>query len=200
VISDGALGPGTLTKIGTGALTLSGANTYSGVTTVTDGSLVVNNRTGSGTGAGALNVNAGTLGGKGIISDSTTIGTGTGSGAFLAPSVASRQPTILTLNNILTFKGDGNYSYKLNTRNAQADQVIANGVTIESGAQVDFNAVDNKRLTVGTIFIVINNTLANPISGTFANLADNSIFTVGRNNYQVSYEGGDGNDLTLTVR
>ena len=80
-----------------------------------------------------------------------------------------------------------------------ADQVIANGVTIESGAQFDFNAVDNKRLTVGTTFIVINNTSANPISGTFGNLADNSTFTVGLNNYQSSYEGGDGNDLTLTV-
>ena len=72
-------------------------------------------------------------------------------------------------------------------------------MTIESGAQFDFNAVANKRLTNGTAFIAISNTSANPISGTFANLPDNSTFTVGRNNYQVSYEGSDGNDLTLTV-
>lgn len=44
-----------------------------------------------------------------------------------------------------------------------------------------------------------SNTSANPIAGTFANLADGSTLTVGRNNYEVSYEGGDGNDLTLTV-
>ena len=32
-----------------------------------------------------------------------------------------------------------------------------------------------------------------------ANLPDGSTFTAGRNNYQASYEGGTGNDLTLTV-
>jgi hypothetical protein len=46
---------------------------------------------------------------------------------------------------------------------------------------------------------VINNTAATPIAGTFSNLADGSTFTVGSNNYQVNYEGGTGNDLTLTV-
>jgi fibronectin-binding autotransporter adhesin len=46
---------------------------------------------------------------------------------------------------------------------------------------------------------VINNTSAVPITGTFANLADNFTFTVGRNGYQMSYSGGDGNDLTLAV-
>jgi hypothetical protein len=49
------------------------------------------------------------------------------------------------------------------------------------------------------VFTAISNTSATPISGTFANLADGSTLTVGRNNYQVSYSGGDGNDLTLTV-
>ena len=72
-------------------------------------------------------------------------------------------------------------------------------MTIESGAQFDFNAVANKRLPTGTAFTAISNSSANQISGTFANLPDNSTFTVGRNNYQANYEGGDGNDLTLTV-
>ena len=63
----------------------------------------------------------------------------------------------------------------------------------------NFTPVANKRLTAGTVFIAISNTSANPIIGTFANLPDGSTFTVGRNKYQVSYSGGDGNDLTLTV-
>lgn len=48
---------------------------------------------------------------------------------------------------------------------------------------------------------VLNNsgTAATPISGVFANLADGSTITAGSNTLQVSYEGGDGNDLTLTV-
>ena len=37
------------------------------------------------------------------------------------------------------------------------------------------------------------------MSGTFSNLADGAIVTVNGNNFQPSYEGGDGNDLTLTV-
>jgi hypothetical protein len=55
------------------------------------------------------------------------------------------------------------------------------------------------KLTAGTVFTAISNTSAAPISGTFANLADNSTFTAGQNTYQASYSGGDGNDLTLTV-
>jgi len=113
-----------------------------------------------------------------------TIGTGSGAGAVLAPSVGVNQPAALTVQNgMLTCKADSTYIYKLNTNNARADQVIARGVTISSGAQFNFQAVAS----------------ANPIAGTFANLADGSTFTVGRNNFQVSYSGGDGNDLTLTV-
>ncbi|PYI95728.1 MAG: hypothetical protein DMF00_15655 [Verrucomicrobia bacterium] len=81
----------------------------------------------------------------------------------------------------------------------QSRQVIANGVTIDSGAQFNFVAVANKTLTAGKVFAVISNTSANPIAGTFANLPEGSTFTVGHNTFQASYEGDDGNDLTLTV-
>ena len=190
---------GGLIKAGTGTLILSGANTHTGGTTVSAGILIASNRSGSATGTGSVNVNAGTLGGKGIIQGAVTVGTGSGAGAVLAPSVGSNQPARLTLKKTLTFKADSYYTYKLNTNNARADQVIAKGVTIESGAQFDFQAVANKRLTSGTVFTAISNTSANPISGTFANLPDGSTFTAGRNNFQVSYSGGDGNDLTLAV-
>ena len=55
------------------------------------------------------------------------------------------------------------------------------------------------RLSAGTTLTVISNTAATPIVGTFANLPDHSIVTIGGNHFQVNYEGGDGNDLTLTV-
>jgi autotransporter-associated beta strand protein len=190
---------GGLTKAGTGTLTLTGANTYSGPTTVTAGMLRVNNSTGSGTGSGPVKIQAGTLGGTGTIAGPVTIGTGNGPGAVLAPSVQGRQLAILTLEQGLTFKADGSYSYKLNANTATADQVIAHRVNIQSGAQFSFQSLGNRRLPIGTTFIAISNTAGTPISGAFANLPDGSTFSAGRNNYQATYEGGDGNDLTLTV-
>jgi autotransporter-associated beta strand protein len=49
-------GTGGLTK--TGTLTLTGSNTYTGNTTVTAGVLGINNKRGSGTGTGSVNVQA----------------------------------------------------------------------------------------------------------------------------------------------
>ena len=54
-------------------------------------------------------------------------------------------------------------------------------------------------LAPGTTFTIISNTAATPITGRFANLPDSSEITIGSNTYQANYEGGDGNDLTLTV-
>jgi autotransporter-associated beta strand protein len=190
---------GSLSKVGTGILTISGANTYTGATTVSAGVLKASNATGSATGTGLVQVNSGTLGGGGIIAGPVIVGFGNGSGAFLAPAVAASQPKSLTVQSSLKFRADGTYTCKLNTNKATADQVIANGVTIESGAQFNFKTVANMKLTAGTVFTAVSNTAAAPISGTFANLADGSTFTAGRNKYQVSYSGGDGNDLTLTV-
>lgn len=71
--------------------------------------------------------------------------------------------------------------------------------TAANGAQ--FSLVDRgkRKLTSGTVLTLIDNTAATPIAGTFANLPDGSTFTAGSNMFQASYEGGDGNDLTLTV-
>jgi hypothetical protein len=86
----------------------------------------------------------------------------------------------------------------VNSSTPAADLVIANGVRI-LGAQIVFNDVGSATLSSGTMFIVISNTSRKPINGTFANLADGGTITVGANTFQANYEGGDGNDLTLTV-
>jgi hypothetical protein len=77
--------------------------------------------------------------------------------------------------------------------------VIANGVTINSGAMIALIGHTMGILTQGMVLTLISNTSANPISGTFSNLPDGSIVTINGNNFQASYSGGDGNDLTLTV-
>jgi autotransporter-associated beta strand protein len=190
---------GSLIKTGTGTFTLSGANTYTDGTTILSGTLRVNNTTGSGTGTGSVQVNAGTLGGTGTIAGPVTIGTGSGAGGFLETSAGVVRPSSLSIQSALTFKADSTYTYNLNTKRAKADKVIANGVTIDPAAQFSFAVAGNKTLTAGKRFIVISNTAATPISGTFANLADGEAITGGSNSFQASYEGGDGNDLTLTV-
>lgn len=195
IIQDGGLG-GSLSKIGTGAVTLSGASTYTGGTTVSAGALVVSNTTGSATGPGTVSITAGTLGGAGIVAGAVTVGDGTGAAAFLAPSFGVTGPTTLTIQSALTFKADGTYTCKATPK---ADQIIANGVTIESGAQFSLVPLAGATVKVGQKATVIKNTAATPIAGVFANLADGAILTVGSYHIQASYEGGNGNDLTLTV-
>jgi autotransporter-associated beta strand protein len=190
---------GSITKVGTGTLTLTGANTYTGGTTISSGILLVNNLSGSGTGTGAVSVNAGTLGGSGIIGGAVTVGTNTGVQAFLAPSKGVKKPATLTIQSALTLNDDSTYVYKLDTKRARADEVAANGVVIDSGAKVSFRPSGNNALTSGQVFTVISNTGASPIVGAFHNLRDGQIITVNGSNLQASYTGGEGNDLTLTV-
>jgi autotransporter-associated beta strand protein len=201
IITDGFGTGGSLTKIGRGKLVLHHRNTYTGGTIVKRGKLIVNDIGGSGTGSGPVQVDGGWLGGKGIIAGAVTVGTGSGSGAVLAPGYVHGldSPGALTILSALTFSVDATYNVDVNSSNATADEVVANGVTINSGAQFSFADLGSGTLTPGTVFTVINNTAATPIAGTFSNLPDGSTFSSNGNTYQVNYEGGDGNDLTLTV-
>jgi autotransporter-associated beta strand protein len=187
---------GAITKVGSGTFLLGNANTYTGGTSVNEGSLEIGNRTGSATGSGEVTVNRGTLNGAGTISGAVTIGSGNGPGATLAPGTGA---ATMTLQGTLTFLGDGSYGWRVRTTSSKADKVLANGITISSGALFDSVASGNAQLAVGTSFIAIANTAATAIVGIFSNLPDGGTLTIGNNRLQANYEGGDGNDLTLTV-
>jgi hypothetical protein len=139
------------------------------------------------------------FGGSGAIGAGVKIGTGSGTGATLAPGPGGRPPGTLQIKRALTFNSDGIYQAQVNSSNASADSVVADGVTINAGAQFAFADLGNGTLAHGTVFTIISNTSTSPSAGTFSNLPDGSMFTANGNTYQVSYEGGDGNDLALTV-
>lgn len=94
---------GTLTKSGTGTLELTAASTYDGTTTVTDGTLLANNSTGSATGTGTVSITGGALGGIGAVAGATTV-SGTGSITPGTPDTASGVGT-LTFGGDLTLSG-----------------------------------------------------------------------------------------------
>ena len=52
---------------------------------------------------------------------------------------------------------------------------------------------------VGTVFVILDNFSSDAISGTFAGLAEGATYVVGATRLQISYSGGTGNDVTLTV-
>jgi hypothetical protein len=127
------------------------------------------------------------------------VGTATGPQAILSPGRNATGIGTLTIQSTLTFEASGVYFCGLNSNTAAADAVVANGVTIGVGAAIFFEDNGSAALNTGTVLTIISSTAATPIVGTFSNLADGALVIIGNNTFQADYEGGDGNDLTLTV-
>ena len=187
-----------LIKDGSGTLTLTGTNTYGGGTAVNGGTLLVNNTAGSGTGTGSVTVsNAGTtLGGTGTIAarsqsvqeQTLRLGMAAITPEFLAQARSHcRPPPIFELiSTAPPLAADMTNS-----------QVTTGGVTITNSNLV---VTVGTTLSVGQTFTILNKNSAGPITGTFAGIPQGGTVT-GSNGtvFSVSYTGGDGNDIVLTV-
>jgi autotransporter-associated beta strand protein len=109
-------GPRPLEKIGAGALILTAANTYTGPTTISAGTLIVNGSIAS----SAVTVNAGaTLAGTGTVGATTIL-----SGGTFAPGSGTPGSSMTVAGN-LAFQSGALYLVQVNSSNASSANVIA---------------------------------------------------------------------------
>ena len=77
------------------------------------------------------------------------------------------------------------------------------GVTLTAGGTVTLagalDLIPPPGLSVGNSFTLVDKTSTGAISGTFTGKAEASIFIVGGQNWQITYLGGDGNDVVVTI-
>ena len=142
LLSDNGTGATTLVKNGTGTWAINGANTYTGGTTITGGTLKVNNATASGTGTGAVTVGSGAaLGGFGKITGPVTIN----SGAHLAPGDGVGT---LTVGNLSLSAGAVlDYEFTLNSGNDLVAVTLPGGLTLNNAGFNLFAAGSTTRWT-----------------------------------------------------
>ena len=154
ILADGV---NTVTKVGTGNWTLSGANTYTGGTVVENGTLTVNNSSGSGTGTGSVTVNSGaTLAGNGTISGATTIN----SGATMSPGTSIGT---LTINNTINLAAGSTTFVEINKTSGTKDLLSTSGTLNYGGTLIVTNL--SGTLALNDSFKIFN---ASSYNGTFS--------------------------------
>ncbi len=220
VLTDEVLGAGGLNKDGAGVLKLTAAaaangNTYTGGTTVSGGTLAVNNTMGSGVGTGDVVVNdsgtgSGAIGGTGFIGTPSDASNVTLTGAEMYPGDLtgndSAPPFLDTLPGRLTVYGDVTFdsasSLNIDLNGAAAgtsyDQLVASGIISLGDAKLNIT-LGGGFTPSGQSFTLVDNQGAGAINGTFSMLngvATDEI-TLGGIPYQLKYTGGNGNDLVL---
>ena len=151
-------GSGPLTKVGGGALILNGIDTYTGNTTVTQGSLIVNGSIASPT----VTVNPGALlGGSGTIGGSV-INSGT-----VAPGDA---PGTLTLAGNYTQTSTGALLIRVGGLGSTQHDLLAVGGTASLAGALQLEQLNNFKLLPGQQVTFL--TAAGGISGRFSSVSD----------------------------
>jgi autotransporter-associated beta strand protein len=151
-------GSGGVTKNGTGALTLSGANTFTGLTTVNAGTLIVN-----GSIAGAVTVNSG-----GQLDGTGRIGTLVSNGGIIAPG---NSIGTLSVNGNFVQNG-GTYQVEVNAA-GQNDRINVAGSATLNGGTVQVLAQPGSYAR-NTTYTILNATSG--VSGAYSGVTSNFAF------------------------
>ncbi len=144
----------------------------------------------------------GTYGDAYIQKGGTLKGTGTVAvlsvftGGILAPG---QSPGCITSGN-LTLAGIYNAEIGGTTACTEYDQTTVTGTVDVTGGTLNVSRFNNFKPAVGQKYTIISNDAADAVTGTFANLAEGATFSVDGYVMKISYVGGDGNDVELTVQ
>jgi fibronectin-binding autotransporter adhesin len=136
-----------------------------------------------------LGMTGGTLDGSGTIGvtaifDGGTVSPGSGAGAM-----AFKSGLTLGTNIILALDGSGTVP------GVSYDQLSVTGAVAISNCTLQVTSLPS--VPVGTTFVIITNTTANPTTGTFNGLPENAPLTISGQPFRVHYSGGNGNDVVL---
>jgi predicted outer membrane repeat protein len=138
---------------------------------------------------------SGSIAGGGGAGGSGTIGTITNSGAInVTPSA-----TPLTVNSF-TQLASGSLYEQIGGPNAGTDygQIIVHG-NVGLAGSLHVALINGFTPLLGEQFTIIDNRGLNLIAGNFAGLAEGATIHAGVYGFSISYTGGDGNDVVLTV-
>ncbi len=180
------VGGGTVAQVGSGTLTLSANNSYTGPTVVSNGALRIN---GAHSGPGLITVAGGTLGGTGSVAGAMIVQ----GGATLAPGAS---PGVFTANGDVTLDSGSTFEVELNglAVGTEYDRLAmgpGTALTLTNPTllvQLGFSpALDDTFLIVAGF---------SSLSGTFNGLPDNATFTAGGTDFRIDYNSSD---ITLTV-
>jgi fibronectin-binding autotransporter adhesin len=141
---------------------------------------------------GDVNVNRGTIGGTGTVGILTVTNEG-----ILAPGLS---PGCLNSSNLTLLSG-ATYQFEIEgaTECTGYDQMRVTGTVSLTDSNLDIQRLSSYRPANGVVFVVIDNDGSDAVSGEFDGMPAGSTFTVDGVTYRISYSGGDGNDVTLTV-